>query len=209
MIILSHRGYWKSPEEKNSLHAFERSFELGFGSETDLRDRMDKLVVAHDLPDASSICADLLFSTYAKQDKNLPLALNVKSDGLQEMTSSLLKKYQIENYFSFDMSVPDMIGYIRLGMNVFTRQSDLEKTPILYDKSCGVWLDTFETNWFHESIIRSHLSNGKRVCIVSSELHKRAFEEDWQTLKEMSVIGSSDVMLCTDYPELARSFFNE
>ena len=209
MIILSHRGYWKSPQEKNSFQAFERSFKLNFGTETDLRDRMNELVVAHDPPDASAIYADLLFSTYAKHDNDLPLALNIKSDGLQEKTFSLIKKYQIENYFAFDMSVPDMIGYIRLGINVFTRQSDFEETPILYDRSCGVWLDSFETNWFHEDIIRSHLSNGKRVCIVSSELHKRPFEEDWSALKKMSVIGSPDVMLCTDHPELARSFFNE
>lgn len=41
MIILSHRGYWKETHEKNLPIAFERSFSLGFGTETD----KDKLVI--------------------------------------------------------------------------------------------------------------------------------------------------------------------
>lgn len=38
MQILSHRGYWKSMEEKNSIIAFDRSFFSLYGLETDLRD---------------------------------------------------------------------------------------------------------------------------------------------------------------------------
>ena len=37
LIILSHRGYWLQTEEKNSRKAFERSFFMGFGTETDIR----------------------------------------------------------------------------------------------------------------------------------------------------------------------------
>lgn len=38
MIIISHRGFWKNIEEKNSIKAFERSFINSYGLETDLRD---------------------------------------------------------------------------------------------------------------------------------------------------------------------------
>ena len=38
MEIISHRGYWKNVEEKNSSKAFKNSFDLNFGTETDLRD---------------------------------------------------------------------------------------------------------------------------------------------------------------------------
>ncbi len=38
MIILSHRGYWKEVSEKNKPIAFERSFSLGLGTETYIRD---------------------------------------------------------------------------------------------------------------------------------------------------------------------------
>lgn len=43
MQVLSHRGYWKHPNEKNLPIAFKRSFERGFGTETDLRDLQGSL----------------------------------------------------------------------------------------------------------------------------------------------------------------------
>jgi glycerophosphoryl diester phosphodiesterase len=48
--ILAHRGYWLEPGEKNSLSAFRRAFEGGFGIETDIRDLDGELVVSHDPP---------------------------------------------------------------------------------------------------------------------------------------------------------------
>ena len=50
MIILSHRGYWKSEKERNQEVAFHRSFDLGYGTETDIRDIQGKLVISHDMP---------------------------------------------------------------------------------------------------------------------------------------------------------------
>jgi hypothetical protein len=51
MQILSHRRYWKMDSEKNTKIAFERSFSLGFGTETDLmRDFGRKIVISHDMP---------------------------------------------------------------------------------------------------------------------------------------------------------------
>ena len=55
MKILSHRGYWKTAEEKNTATAMHRSFSLGFGTETDVRDYNGKLVISHDIPDSSAI----------------------------------------------------------------------------------------------------------------------------------------------------------
>ena len=49
MYILSHRGFWLSPNEKNLEIAFRRSFEAGFGVETDIRDYQGRLVIAHDI----------------------------------------------------------------------------------------------------------------------------------------------------------------
>ena len=38
MRILAHRGFWNSKEERNSIVAFEKAFQNGFGIETDIRD---------------------------------------------------------------------------------------------------------------------------------------------------------------------------
>ena len=38
MKLLAHRGFWQKKEEQNSLIALQKSFEMGLGIETDLRD---------------------------------------------------------------------------------------------------------------------------------------------------------------------------
>jgi glycerophosphoryl diester phosphodiesterase len=208
MIILSHRGYWKSTEEKNSIPAFDRSFKYNFGTETDIRDRDEQLVISHDPANIRSILVDSVFDSYVNHGQKSPLALNIKADGLQKILSTTLEKYNIQNYFVFDMSVPDMIGYINEGLNVFTRQSEIETLPILYEKCKGVWIDCFNSDWIDENTIKFHLLQRKQVCLVSPELHKRPFEKEWERLKKMSTILNSDVMLCTDFPEQALGFFH-
>ena len=56
MRVVSHRGYWRDDAEKNSLPAFERSFALRFGIETDLRDAVGRLVVSHGIPIGALRC---------------------------------------------------------------------------------------------------------------------------------------------------------
>jgi hypothetical protein len=46
---------------------------------------------------------------------------------------------------------------------------------------------------------------GKQVCVVSPELHSREHLDLWHSLKKMS--GTTDLLLCTDFPEQARQFF--
>jgi len=209
MIIISHRGYWNLPEEKNTNKAFDQSFSLNFGTETDLRDHEGELVISHDPAQKNSMSAELFFSTYIQYEKRLPLALNIKADGLQKLLAAAIKRYDLRDYFVFDMSTPDMVEYLNKDIKVFTRQSEFEITPVLYDESKGVWIDSFISNWINEDTIRVHIDNGKQVCLVSPELHKRSYREEWERLKKMPIITSPDVMLCTDYPEQARSFFHE
>ena len=133
-MILSHRGYWLNEEEKNSIVSFERSFSLGYGTETDVRDFQGELVISHDIPTEKNITLDKFFQIYKSFDATLPLALNIKADGLQDKIKTLLSKYKIENYFVFDMSVPDTLGYHRKDINFYTRHSEYEVVPALYDE---------------------------------------------------------------------------
>lgn len=210
MIILSHRGYWKKQEEKNRSAAFERSFSLGFGTETDIRDYCGELVISHDIADENSINIKEFFEIYNKYDNALPLALNIKADGLQIKLKELLKEYEIHNYFVFDMSVPDGLGYLKHNMNVFTRHSEYERNPSYYEAAVGVWLDEFHEHWIDKDVIQRHLDNDKKICIVSPDLHKREYMAEWEHYKQIEKeLGINHLMLCTDYPEKAREFFNE
>ena len=215
MQIISHRGYWKNSAEKNSPTALERSFSMGFGTETDFRDHLGDLVVAHDPPNGPSIhhpaplAADFCFQLLAQHDAQLPLAMNIKSDGLQHLIKALLEKYEIKNYFLFDMSVPDAVRSIKAGLRCFTRHSDLELEPSFYAYAHGVWMDSFERDWITLDSIQRHLIEGKEVCLVSPELHSRAHLPYWTMLREgRAVTKSPKLTLCTDLPEDAQAFFN-
>lgn len=206
MKIISHRGLWNNAEEKNTEAAFVKAFSSGFGVETDIRDFNGELVISHDIASSNSLKAEKFFQIYCKYNKELILALNVKSDGIQKLTMNLLNKYDIKNYFLFDMSVPEQYVYSKNHFIVYTRHSDLEKELVLYDKSAGVWMDEFDNEWIHEEAISYHLKNNKKVCIVSPELHGKDYRNKWSMYK---TIKNDEVILCTDKPIEAVEFFNE
>lgn len=211
MIILSHRGLWYKEAERNSCKAFERAFSKGFGIETDIRDYRGNLVISHDIANKRSMLLDTLFQLYISINKSLFIAINIKADGLQEKLKELILKYGIENYWVFDMAVPDALQCISYEMNVFTRESEYETIPSFYEESYGVWMDEFESHWITWTKIDQHISRDKKVCIVSPELHKRTYLDVWQGYKDYVTHYRQNtaerLFLCTDYPEQARSFF--
>lgn len=203
IVVISHRGFWRTPEERNQPVAFEHSVNQAFGTETDVRDRGGELVVAHDLPDLNSRSWSEVVDLF--EGTALPLAVNVKADGLSDLLKIAMHGRSID-WFAFDMSGPETIRYARAGLPFFTRHSDIETTPILYQAASGVWLDAFEDTWFDTAVIQGHLARGKRVCVVSSELHGRPYQDLWGMLRAMDAPGET-LLLCTDHPDLARSYF--
>lgn len=208
MKIISHRGYWHSHSEKNSKISFERSFQLGVGTETDVRDSLGELVISHDMPSGGEQrLIDFLdcAKKFSTENSKLTLALNVKADGIAHSMVKQLRNYPQLDCFVFDMSVPDMRNYISSGISFFTRMSEVERTPAFLESATGVWLDSFESEWFDEGIIKNILNLGRRVCIVSAELHGRDPAAQWKKL--LNLAEHDDVILCTDNPEQAIKYF--
>ena len=200
--IIVHRGWWKTENEKNTKTAFARAFDVGFGVETDLRDIKGKIVIAHNMPQGN----EMLFEELLKilDGRDLILALNIKADGMADEIKRLLEKYNVSRYFTFDMSIPEMVYQHKTGLKVFTGLSDIVQNPIMYEQANGVWLDSFNSDWFGDIEINNILNNDKKVCIVSPELHKREYKAVWKKYKNVS-----GIMLCTDYPQVAEEYFND
>lgn len=207
MKIISHRGLWHDDKEKNSMEAFQNSFKNQFGIETDVRDYKGELVIAHDLPDEKSPKLSDFFKLYKEFDDNLILALNIKSDGLQKKLLELLKKYKISSYYVFDMSIPDSIAYKNFGFKFLSRRSEHEPDPSFYIDCDGIWLDCFNDIWYSESVLMEYLADNKKVFVVSPELHKRDKMSLWKNLKNWNVVNNDNLILCTDLPEAANTFF--
>lgn len=211
MQILSHRGLWKTPAEKNSVTAFSRSFSQGFGCETDIRDFNGQLVISHDIPEQDCLLFCDFLQLHTRYDSQLPLALNIKSDGLAEEIRQQLKFFRTENYFCFDMSVPDMHDYLAKGLHVYARISEFEAESSLFSEVQGIWLDSFLSEQCDLSQVEKFLRRGLPVCCVSPELHRRENTVYWQQLSDFSsgFPVTERLMLCTDRPEQAREVWNE
>lgn len=204
MEIISHRGLWEAQEEKNTKDSFNKSFDLGFGTETDVRDSNGDLVISHDIPGGTEMTLREFCSLKGVADYTL--ALNIKSDGLAAKLKNTLNEFGLTKWFVFDMSIPDTLGHLKLGNPVFTRLSDIEINTVLLNESVGVWLDAFISDWYDEKIILNLLNQGKKVCIVSPELHGRNYEGVWEMLKPISV--NENLLICTDFPIQAKHYFD-
>lgn len=206
MKILAHRGWWLSPAEKNSEVAFRRAFEGGFGVETDVRDQEGILRIAHDVPVGDGLMS---FADFLRLHRSYPgagrIALNIKADGLQKLLRSDLAENPVDDLFCFDMAVPDALGYVRDGFCAYTRQSEVETVPAFLGQAQGVWLDAFYGDWIVPEVVEQHLAAGRRVALVSPELHGRDHRAAWDSWRGLR---SDRLEICTDLPDQAANFFN-
>ena len=154
--IIAHRGWWKVEDEKNTKIAFERAFDNGFGIETDLRDIKGEIVISHNMPKGNEMSFEDLLKLL--DGRALTLALNIKADGMADEIKRLLEKYNISKYFTFDMSIPEMVYQHKTGLKVFTGLSDIIPEPIMADKAAGIWLDSFNSDWFGVQEIKNILN---------------------------------------------------
>lgn len=207
MKIISHRGHWLAPHEKNTGAAFARSFSAGFGTETDVRDQAGELVISHDPPVGDCLTLPCFlddFVSYAGA-LGMPLAVNVKADGLAVLLRDAFVRHPGLDWFVFDMSVPDTRQQLRAGNPVFVRLSDHEPSPPWLDVAAGVWLDAFDTDWYDAATVQSLLERGLRVCVVSAELQGREPSPLWHVLRPLA--RHDGLILCTDRPQDAAAFF--
>ncbi|MFT4967182.1 MAG: hypothetical protein ACI9CD_000179 [Candidatus Deianiraeaceae bacterium] len=207
--IITHRGFWLEKSEQNQKIAFERALQSGFGIETDLRDANGTVVISHDIPKGGEMTFDEFICLYKQHNTDTMLALNIKSDGLQTIVKNIMEKHSVANYFCFDMSVPDALHYHRNNLTFFTRESEYENTP-LYEFAQGVWIDVFiSSNWITEEVIHGHINNGRKVCFVSPELHRRDYTEEWERYKQYYHKFGDNAMFCTDYPSKLQNLLKE
>lgn len=210
MGFLAHRGLWHTCEEQNTPEALLRALRAGFGVELDVRDDRGRLVIAHDPLGPRANPAEFLpwIQGIPPEILTLPLAVNIKCDGIEKGIKSAFSERSQLNAFVFDASVPELIRYARNAIPFFTRHSDYEPEPVLYEEALGVWLDAFSVDWFGARVISRHLSNGKTVALVSPELHGREPVPVWRKWKsELSAEELEQVWICTDLPNQARDFF--
>jgi hypothetical protein len=209
--FLAHRGHWTSPDERNSKAALLRAFQGGYGIETDIRDHAGRIVIAHDKPNGTEMSLDELLDAVPSDAHagSMPLALNVKADGLVGDVAAALRALPRAAWFVFDMSVPDLLSYLKAGLPAFTRISDVETEPVALAQCAGLWVDGFFRDWTDFPRLHRFLDEDKMIAVVSPELHGRNHLEFWRQLRASGLGKRPDVMLCTDFPAEAEAFFRD
>lgn len=208
--IIAHRGLWHEPTQKNAPSALIDAMKHGFGIETDFRDMAGTLYVSHDpvISDAQQTAAEF-FQTYSAQSSTGRLALNIKADGLQQMLINALAAANIDHKFvyAFDMAVPDALGYLNADFPCFTRVSEYESDPSFIDRAKGVWVDNFTGDYPQIKRAQQYMNAGKRVAIVSPELHGRDHNALWDEIHQAKLHQNPLFEICTDYPVAALKLF--
>lgn len=190
------------------MNSLVKAIAEGYGIETDIRDYFGKLVISHNIADNNSQLLEDFLIQYKRLGSDACLALNIKADGLQGLINELTEKYDVQNYFLFDMSIPEMVVNREKNLKFFTRHSDIEQNCVLYDYAEGVWIDSFyDNNWLTGDIIHKHLKYGKKIGIISPEIHGADHKVTWELLLKNSFFKNNDVMLCTDIPDMAKEYF--
>ncbi len=208
--ILAHRGCWSTRSERNTPVALFAAIDEGFGVETDFRDALGRLVVSHDPPCGSGLLdAEAFFARLARPGSEGRLALNVKADGLQTMIADALGRSGLDvgRVFAFDMSIPDALGYLGEGLPIYTRTSEFEEVPSLLDRAEGLWVDDFGGVFPQIEAAIRHLAAGKRVALVSPELHGRDHRSVWDAVDAAGLHRAPLFELCTDFPREAFARF--
>jgi hypothetical protein len=141
--------------------------------------------------------------------RNLPLALNIKADGMAPEIKKVLQKFNHTNYFTFDMSIPELVFQIKQGLHVYTGISDIMPEPVLADKADGIWLDCFYSDWYGADTLDLLVARYKAVCAVSADLHKRDTEKQWTVIRRAECFLTNKITLCTDRPFEAKRFFHD
>ena len=204
---LAHRGLWSAPAERNTLAALQGAFANGWGVELDVRDLDGTLVVSHDPPRRGALRFDTVVTAWSQEGFPGELAVNIKADGIAGAVAKALLDADPASWFVFDMSIPDALQYVRAQIPTYTRHSDVEPEPALYDEATGVWLDDFAGGFIDEQRIAAHVAAGKRVAVVSPELHGRDHRAAWREWSRWAVWAAPAVVLCTDHPAEAREVF--
>lgn len=208
--ILAHRGLWRNKNQQNTLDALFGAIEAGFGVETDIRDLDGNVVISHDPPTLNSHGNLEAFLNAIKFSKNkVRCALNIKSDGLAKYWTEAMKNVNPDQFFFFDMSIPDHAVFVNKGLPTYSRVSDVETEILFRQSACGVWVDNFSGYFDQVSKTKELLRNGLRVATVSPELHGRPYMETWQELKRQGIHHDTNWEICTDFPKLAIEFFGE
>jgi hypothetical protein len=190
------------------------SVPTNFGIEVDVRYHNNDLILHHDpFNHQLDPTPELLESLLKEYNCTGPLILNIKTEGIEKLCISLMAKYDIQNWFFLDLSMPYFAVFAEhaknntipnfTSNNLATRFSEREHINYALGFKGSVkwvWVDCFTKQPLNEDYYKQLKDAGFKICLVSPELQKHPV--DWidnfkKTLKDLPIDA-----VCTKHPDL-------
>lgn len=143
------------------------------GVEIDLRDKGNRIILAHDpFKDGED------FEDYLRHYNHGTMILNIKSERIEHRVLELINKYEINDYFFLDSSFP-MIYLLskESESNVALRFSEYEGLDTILNMKGlikWVWVDCFRRLPITFESYTLLKNSGFKLCLVSPELQGQA-----------------------------------
>jgi hypothetical protein len=185
---------------KHRINTIEelKSTPIDLGVEVDLRYDGDDIILHHD-----PYSKGQLFEDYLKHYKHRFIVLNVKSEGIEKKILQILNKFNIQDYFFLDLSLPYLIKYMNSGETKiavrFSEHEPMEFVLKFKNKVEWVWVDCF-TKFPLDHDAYNKLSPFFKFCLVSPEL--QGHPTDWVTKFKAKTSTMKIDAVCTKKPEL-------
>ena len=200
MIFVSHR--------RNTIEELKKT-NIKYGVEIDLRSSGDSIIVHHD-----PLAKGENFSRWLKHFNHKFLILNVKEEGLEIHIIEYLKKYEIDNFFFLDQSIPFLIKYSELcKKKSAARVSEYEsiETAIKLRKFADwIWLDQFNNFPITSEEFDLLKSKKFKICLVSPELQSRFDDKEiYEIVDNLKKNNLKIDAVCSKKCELWEKLLNE
>ena len=168
------------------------------GVEIDLRDRGERLILAHD-PFTDGVDFDDWLAHY----RHALVILNIKSERIEYRVLELMRAWGIENYFLLDCSFPmirqlNQHGEHKIAVR-FSEYEPLDAVLALAGKVDWAWIDCF-THMPLSPASYERLRAEFKLCAVSPELQGRPAETIAQYAEALRPYPVDAV--CTKRPDL-------
>lgn len=176
-----------------------------YGVEVDIRSCGGDLVIHHD-----PFVMGENFEEWIKYFQHNFLILNVKEEGLENRLLSIMKKFDIDNFFFLDQSFPFLVKWAGLGeKRCAARVSEFESIETalaLAGMIEWIWVDCFtKLPISYDDYIRLR-GAGFKLCLVSPELQGRNPElEIPRLISQLSELNIVADAVCTKRPDLWKS----
>jgi hypothetical protein len=192
MILVSHR--------RNTINQL-RDTPGEYGVEVDIRSQGKKLTIHHD-PFEPGISLEEWLADY----HHALLILNVKEEGLEQRLLTLMKQYDIEEFFFLDQSFPFLFKTASAGeARCAVRYSEFESFETVLAVAHlvnWVWVDCFSRQPLTHAQAQELESRNVKICLVSPELQGRTGPEQIENMKRLLADSGVTVdAVCTKTPE--------